>query len=134
MMTEILLKQAMVGIVGSIGSAIGGAASGGHPRQAVQPFRPLRRNSILRPGDLREPAANMSQRGLFTVVNLSSRRRQPAGLCVGNLYRLMRGYAEGGYVGAGSPAQMRRAEGINFNQNNHVVIQNDGTNGLRVHR
>ncbi|EFD4899010.1 phage tail tape measure protein, partial [Escherichia coli] len=45
--------------------------------------------------------------------------------------RLMRGYAEGGYVGgAGSPAQMRRAEGINFNQNNHVVIQNDGTNGL----
>lgn len=44
----------------------------------------------------------------------------------------MRGYAEGGYVGgAGSPAQMRRAEGINFNQNNHVVIQNDGTNGLR---
>ncbi|EIZ3589988.1 phage tail tape measure protein, partial [Escherichia coli] len=49
---------------------------------------------------------------------------------VGNLYRLMRGYAEGGYVGAaGSPAQMRRAEGINFNQNNHVVIQNDGING-----
>lgn len=42
----------------------------------------------------------------------------------------MRGYAEGGYVGgAGSPAQMRRAEGINFNQNNHVVIQNDGPNG-----
>ncbi|EKK62927.1 minor tail H domain protein, partial [Escherichia coli 10.0833] len=42
---------------------------------------------------------------------------------MGNLYRLMRGYAEGGYVGgAGSPAQMRRAEGINFNQNNHVVI------------
>ncbi len=49
---------------------------------------------------------------------------------MGNLYRLMRGYAEGGYVGgAGSPAQMRRAEGINFNQNNHVVIQNDGING-----
>ncbi len=76
MMTEILLKQAMVGIVGSIGSAIGGAVG----RQAVQPFRPLRRNSILQPEDLREPAANMSQRGLFTVVNLSSRRRQPAGL------------------------------------------------------
>lgn len=31
--------------------------------------------------------------------------------------------------GAGSPAQMRRAEGISFNQNNHVVIQNDGING-----
>ncbi|MEJ1826129.1 phage tail tape measure protein, partial [Escherichia coli] len=29
MMTEILLKQAMVGIVGSIGRAIGGAVGGG---------------------------------------------------------------------------------------------------------
>ncbi|GHL23311.1 hypothetical protein ECZU25_01240 [Escherichia coli] len=83
MMTEILLKQAMVGIVGSIGSAIGGLLVAARPRQAVQPFRPLRRNSILQPEDLREPAANMSQRGLFTVVNLSSRRRQPAGLAWG---------------------------------------------------
>lgn len=40
-------------------------------------------NSILQPEDLREPAANMSQRGLFTVVNLSSQRRQPAGLAWG---------------------------------------------------
>ena len=80
MMTEILLKQAMVGIVGSIGSAIGGAVGGGASASGGTAFRPLRRNSILRPEDLREPAANMSQRGLFTVVNLSSRRRQPAGL------------------------------------------------------
>ncbi len=43
----------------------------------------------------------------------------------------MRGYATGGYVGGtGSPAQMRRSEGIRFEQNNNVVIQNDGTNGL----
>ena len=55
----------------------------GGKAKAVQPFRPLRRNSILQPEDLREPAANMSQRGLFTVVNLSSRRRQPAGLAWG---------------------------------------------------
>ncbi|HAZ3904344.1 TPA: phage tail tape measure protein, partial [Escherichia coli] len=49
---------------------------------------------------------------------------------VGNLYRLMRGYADGGYVGgSGSQAQMRRADGISFNQNNNVVIQNDATNG-----
>ncbi len=80
MMTEILLKQAMVGIVGVSAAPLAVAA---HPRQAVQPFRPLRRNSILQPEDLREPAANMSQRGLFTVVNLSSRRRQPAGLAWG---------------------------------------------------
>ncbi len=83
MMTEILLKQAMVGIVGSIGSAIGGAVGGGIRVRRYSPFRPLRRNSILQPEDLREPAANMSQRGLFTVVNLSSRRRQPAGLAWG---------------------------------------------------
>ncbi len=76
MMTEILLKQAMVGIVGVSAAPLAAA----HQRQALQPFRQLRRNSILRPEDLREPAANMSQRGLFTVVNLSSRRRQPAGL------------------------------------------------------
>ncbi len=108
MMTEILLKQAMVGIVGSIGSAVAGLLVAAHPRQAVQPFRPLRRNSILQPEDLREPAANMSQRGLFTVVNLSSRRRQTSRIGVGNLYRLMRGYATGGYVGTpGSMADSR---------------------------
>ncbi|MDO2271241.1 phage tail tape measure protein, partial [Escherichia coli] len=47
-----------------------------------------------------------------------------------NLYRLMRGYATGGYFGtpgsmAGSRAQAAGAVG----QNNHVVIKNDGTNG-----
>lgn len=78
MMTEILLKQAMVG-----SSGVSAVSLAVHQRQAVQPFRHLRRNSILRPEDLREPAANMSQRGLFTVVNLSSRRRQPAGLAWG---------------------------------------------------
>ena len=53
MLTEIFLKQAMVGIVGSIGSAIGGAVGGGasasggtaipvsytHLRWAVSKFR-----------------------------------------------------------------------------------------------
>ncbi|EER5122797.1 phage tail tape measure protein, partial [Escherichia coli] len=71
-----------------------------------------------------EPAG-IVHRGEFVFTKEATSR-----IGVGNLYRLMRGYAEGGYVGgAGSPAQMRRTEGINFNQNNHVVIQNDGTNG-----
>ncbi|EPI3438902.1 phage tail tape measure protein, partial [Escherichia coli] len=71
-----------------------------------------------------EPAG-IVHRGEFVFTKEATSR-----IGVGNLYRLMRGYAEGGYVGgAGSPAQMRRAEGINFNQNNHVVIQNDGING-----
>ncbi|EPO1316213.1 phage tail tube protein [Escherichia coli] len=71
------------------------------------------------------PTSGIVHRGEFVFTKEATSR-----IGVGNLYRLMRGYAEGGYVGgAGSPAQMRRAEGISFNQNNHVVIQNDGTNG-----
>ncbi len=46
MMTEILLKQAMVGIVGVSAAPLAGLLVAAHPRQAVQPFRPLRRNSI----------------------------------------------------------------------------------------
>ncbi|HDW8581654.1 TPA: phage tail tape measure protein [Escherichia coli] len=107
MLTEIFLKQAMVGIVGSIGSAIGFAGGG-----------------FTGTGGKYEPAG-IVHRGEFVFTKEATSR-----IGVGNLYRLMRGYAEGGYVGgAGSPAQMRRAEGINFNQNNHVVIQNDGING-----
>ncbi len=43
----------------------------------------------------------------------------------------MRGYAEGGYVGgAGKPAQQGGGQPVGkFEQNNHVVIQNDATNG-----
>ncbi|HHO9962698.1 TPA: phage tail tape measure protein, partial [Escherichia coli] len=107
MLTEIFLKQAMVGIVGSIGSAIGFAGGG-----------------FTGTGGKYEPAG-IVHRGEFVFTKEATSR-----IGVGNLYRLMRGYADSGYVGgAGSPAQMRRAEGINFNQNNHVVIQNDGING-----
>ncbi|EPB0169065.1 head-tail joining protein [Escherichia coli] len=45
-------------------------------------------------------------------------------------YRLMRGYATGGYVGTpGSMADSRSQASGTFEQNNHVVINNDGTNG-----
>ena len=130
MLTEIFLKQAMVGIVGSIGSAMGGAFGGGASASTGTAIQAAAANFHFATGGFTgtggkyEPAG-IVHRGEFVFTKEATSR-----IGVGNLYRLMRGYAEGGYVGgAGSPAQMRRAEGINFNQNNHVVIQNDGTNG-----
>ncbi|EGV0694935.1 phage tail tape measure protein [Escherichia coli] len=130
MLTEIFLKQAMVGIVGSIGSAMGGAFGGGASASTGTTIQAAAANFHFATGGFTgtggkyEPAG-IVHRGEFVFTKEATSR-----IGVGNLYRLMRGYAEGGYVGgAGSPAQMRRAEGISFNQNNHVVIQNDGTNG-----
>ncbi|MCD3867476.1 phage tail tape measure protein, partial [Escherichia coli] len=129
MLTEIFLKQAMVGIVGRIGSAIGGAFGGGASASTGMAIQAAAANFHFATGGFTgtggkyEPAG-IVHRGEFVFTKEATSR-----IGVGNLYRLMRGYAEGGYVGgAGSPAQMRRAEGINFNQNNHVVIQNDGIN------
>ncbi|EFI2522651.1 phage tail tape measure protein, partial [Escherichia coli] len=129
MLTEIFLKQAMVGIVGSIGSAMGGAFGGGASASTGTAIQAAAANFHFATGGFTgtggkyEPAG-IVHRGEFVFTKEATSR-----IGVGNLYRLMRGYAEGGYVGgAGSPAQMRRAEGISFNQNNHVVIQNDGTN------
>ncbi|EET5459998.1 phage tail tape measure protein [Escherichia coli] len=130
MLTEIFLKQAMVGIVGRIGSAMGGAFGGGASASTGTAIQAAAANFHFATGGFTgtggkyEPAG-IVHRGEFVFTKEATSR-----IGVGNLYRLMRGYAEGGYVGgAGSPAQMRRAEGISFNQNNHVVIQNDGTNG-----
>ncbi|EHX8914022.1 phage tail tape measure protein [Escherichia coli] len=130
MLTEIFLKQAMVGIVGSIGSAMGGAFGGGASASTGTAIQAAAANFHFATGGFTgtggkyEPAG-IVHRGEFVFTKEATSR-----IGVGNLYRLMRGYAEGGYVGgAGSPAQMRRVEGISFNQNNHVVIQNDGTNG-----
>ncbi|EPI3157126.1 phage tail tape measure protein, partial [Escherichia coli] len=115
MMTEILLKQAMVGIVGRIGSAIGGAFGGGASASSGTAIQAAAANFHFATGGFTgtggkyEPAG-IVHRGEFVFTKEATSR-----IGVGNLYRLMRGYAEGGYVGgAGSPAQMRRAEGINF--------------------
>ncbi|EGS6440572.1 phage tail tape measure protein, partial [Escherichia coli] len=120
MLTEIFLKQAMVGIVGSIGSAMGGAFGGGASASTGTAIQAAAANFHFATGGFTgtggkyEPAG-IVHRGEFVFTKEATSR-----IGVGNLYRLMRGYAEGGYVGgAGSPAQMRRAEGINFNQNNH---------------
>ncbi|WP_099356818.1 phage tail tape measure protein, partial [Escherichia coli] len=115
MLTEIFLKQAMVGIVGSIGSAMGGAFGGGASASTGTAIQAAAANFHFATGGFTgtggkyEPAG-IVHRGEFVFTKEATSR-----IGVGNLYRLMRGYAEGGYVGgAGSPAQMRRAEGISF--------------------
>ena len=130
MMTEILLKQAMVGIVGSIGSAIGGAvgggasASGGTAIQAAAAKLHFATGGFTGTGGKYEPAG-IVHRGEFVFTKEATSR-----IGVGNLYRLMRGYATGGYVGTpGSMADSRSQASGTFEQNNHVVINNDGTNG-----
>ena len=130
MMTEILLKQAMVGIVGSIGSAIGGAvgggasASGGTAIQAAAAKFHFATGGFTGTGGKYEPAG-IVHRGEFVFTKEATSR-----IGVGNLYRLMRGYATGGYVGTpGSLADSRSQASWTFEQNNHVVINNDGTNG-----
>ncbi|HFV8331150.1 TPA: phage tail tape measure protein [Escherichia coli] len=130
MMTEILLKQAMVGIVGSIGSAIGGAvgggasASGGTAIQAAAAKFHFATGGFTGTGGKYEPAG-IVHRGEFVFTKEATSR-----IGVGNLYRLMRGYATGGYVGTpGNMADSRSQASGTFEQNNHVVINNDGTNG-----
>ncbi|EGO4674658.1 TPA: phage tail tape measure protein [Escherichia coli] len=130
MLTEILLKQAMVGIVGSIGSAIGGvvgggaSASGGTAIQAAAEKFHFATGGFTGTGGKYEPAG-IVHRGEFVFTKEATSR-----IGVGNLYRLMRGYATGGYVGTpGSLADSRSQASGTFEQNNHVVINNDGTNG-----
>ncbi|EGC4330648.1 phage tail tape measure protein, partial [Escherichia coli] len=96
MMTEILLKQAMVGIVGRIGSAIGGAiggagasASTGTAIQAAAANFHFATGGFTGTGGKYEPAG-IVHRGEFVFTKEATSR-----IGVGNLYRLMRGYAEG---------------------------------------
>ncbi|EIB6678108.1 phage tail tape measure protein, partial [Escherichia coli] len=99
MLTEIFLKQAMVGIVGSIGSAIGGAFGGGASASTGTAIQAAAANFHFATGGFTgtggkyEPAG-IVHRGEFVFTKEATSR-----IGVGNLYRLMRGYAEGGYVG-----------------------------------
>ncbi|MFP7260170.1 phage tail tape measure protein [Citrobacter portucalensis] len=126
MMTEILLKQAMVGIVSNVGSLIGGstsASTGTAIQNAAANFH-FATGGFTGTGGKYEPAG-IVHRGEFVFTKEATSR-----IGVGNLYRLMRGYADGGYVGApGSMADSRGQAVGKFEQKNNVVIQNDGTNG-----
>ncbi|EGX11149.1 minor tail protein H domain protein [Escherichia coli G58-1] len=80
MLTEIFLKQAMVGIVGSIGSAIGGAFGGGASASTGTAIQAAAANFHFATGGFTGTGGNMNLRGLFIAGSLSSRRRRPAGL------------------------------------------------------
>ncbi|WP_139610114.1 phage tail tape measure protein, partial [Escherichia coli] len=86
-------------IVGSIGSAIGGAtgggssASGGAAIQAAAAKLHFATGGFTGTGGKYEPAG-IVHRGEFVFTKEATSR-----IGVGNLYRLMRGYATGGYVG-----------------------------------
>ncbi|ENR7871418.1 phage tail tape measure protein [Escherichia coli] len=130
MLTEILLKQAMAGMVGSAISAIGSAFGGGASASAGTAIQAAAANFHFATGGFTgtggkyEPAG-IVHRGEFVFTKEATSR-----IGVGNLYRLMRGYATGGYVGTpGSMADSRSQASGTFEQNNHVVINNDGTNG-----
>ncbi len=95
----------MVGIVGSIGSAIGGgaSASGGTAIQAAAAKFHFAAGGFTGTGGKYEPAG-IVHRGEFVFTKEATSR-----IGVGNLYRLMRGYATGGYVGTpGSMADSGR--------------------------
>ncbi|EFF5561316.1 phage tail tape measure protein, partial [Escherichia coli] len=95
MLTEIFLKQAMVGIVGSIGSAMGGAFGGGASASTGTAIQAAAANFHFATGGFTgtggkyEPAG-IVHRGEFVFTKEATSR-----IGVGNLYRLMRGYAEG---------------------------------------
>ncbi|EOO9691465.1 phage tail tape measure protein, partial [Escherichia coli] len=88
MMTEILLKQAMVGIVGRIGSAIGGAFGGGASASTGTAIQAAAANFHFATGGFTgtggkyEPAG-IVHRGEFVFTKEATSR-----IGVGNLYRL----------------------------------------------
>ncbi|EJH3946297.1 phage tail tape measure protein, partial [Escherichia coli] len=92
MLTEIFLKQAMVGIVGSIGSAMGGAFGGGASASTGTAIQAAAANFHFATGGFTgtggkyEPAG-IVHRGEFVFTKETTSR-----IGVGNLYRLMRGY------------------------------------------
>ncbi|EER6485360.1 phage tail tape measure protein, partial [Escherichia coli] len=91
MLTEIFLKQAMVGIVGSIGSAMGGAFGGGASASTGTAIQAAAANFHFATGGFTgtggkyEPAG-IVHRGEFVFTKEATSR-----IGVGNLYRLMRG-------------------------------------------
>lgn len=79
MLTQILMKQAMVGLVDSASTAMGFAGGG-----------------FTGSGGKYEPAG-VVHRGEFVFTKEATSR-----IGVGNLYRMMKGYASGGLVGGGT--------------------------------
>ncbi|ENT9041690.1 phage tail length tape measure family protein [Enterobacter hormaechei] len=110
MLTQILMKQAMVGLVDSATTALG-FAGGGYTGS----------------GGKYEPAG-VVHRGEFVFTKEATSR-----IGVGNLYKMMKGYASGGYVGGGSSAGVGAPFGVSVyapvtveNASGDAQQQNDG--------
>lgn len=110
MLTQILMKQAMVKLIDSAGSALGFAAGG-----------------YTGSGGKYEPAG-IVHRGEFVFTQEATSR-----IGVGNLYRMMRGYADGGLVGGESGgavfASLTGGKQTVFSPQYHIEINNDAGNG-----
>ncbi|HAC6879130.1 TPA_asm: phage tail tape measure protein [Salmonella enterica subsp. enterica serovar Java] len=110
MLTQILMKQAMAGLVSSATSAMG-YAGGGYTGS----------------GGKYEPAG-VVHRGEFVFTKEATSR-----IGVGNLYRMMRGYADGGLVGGDSGgavfASLTGGKQTVFSPQYHIEINNDAGNG-----
>ncbi|EAP7666074.1 phage tail tape measure protein [Salmonella enterica] len=131
MLTQIFMKQALVGIAGKLAGGLGSVFGGGYSGSTGTAISSFASKLMFDTGGFTgfggkyEPAG-IVHRGEFVFTKEATSR-----IGVDNLYRMMRGYADGGYVGApGSPASgMNSGEKNRFEQHNHVTIQNDGANG-----
>ncbi|EBH6782472.1 phage tail tape measure protein [Salmonella enterica] len=110
MLTQILMKQAMVKLIDSATSALGFAAGG-----------------YTGSGGKYEPAG-IVHRGEFVFTQEATSR-----IGIGNLYRMMRGYADGGLVGGDSGgavfASLTGGKQTVFSPQYHIEINNDAGNG-----
>lgn len=131
MLTQIFMKQALVGMAGKLAGGLGSVFGGGYSGSTGTAISSFASKLMFDTGGFTgfggkyEPAG-IVHRGEFVFTKEATSR-----IGVDNLYRMMRGYADGGYVGApGSPAStMNSGEKNRFEQHNHVTIQNDGANG-----
>lgn len=110
MLTQILMKQALAGLVDSATTALG-FAGGGYTGS----------------GGKYEPAG-VVHRGEFVFTKEATSR-----IGVGNLYRMMKGYATGGYVGGGGTGPAAAPFGVSVyapvtveNASGGAQQQNDG--------
>ncbi len=120
-----------MGIVGSIGSAIGGAVGGGASASRRYSHSGRCGEIPFATGGFTGTGGKYEQAGIVHRGEFVLRREATSPDWRENLYRLMRGYATGGcsqYTGQHGGDSRSQASGT-FEQNNHVVINNDGTNG-----
>lgn len=130
MMIEILFKQVMVGIVGSIGSVIGGVVGGGVFVLGGIVIQVVVVKFYFVIGGFMGIGGKYELVGIVYCGEFVFMKEAISRIGVGNFYWLMCGYVIGGYVGIlGSMVDSWLQVFGMFEQNNYVVINNDGMNG-----